>query len=122
MNTDEKTDTVLELALPGSKGDGISTISEAFSGGYQVGFESGYDSGRDAGFRHGFEEGYAAAHKGPSGAAVTSAVEVKTAPKGGPRRMLLGMPCHKCGIYLRSEETHCPSCGLPCNCAEQANQ
>src|SRR5437016_7288358 len=109
MKTNEKTDTALPLALPVSKGDGlISSMPEAFAGIYQAGFESGFSSGREAGFR----EGYAAAHQGPNnGAAVTSAADAKTAPKGGPRRLLLGMPCQKCGIYLRSVETHCPSCG-----------
>ena len=120
MKTNEKTDTALPLALPVSKGDGlISSMPEAFAGIYQAGFESGYSSGREAGFR----EGYAAAHQGPTnGAAVTSAADTKTAPKRGPRRMLLGMPCPKCGIYLYSEETNCPRCGLPRKKTEQANQ
>ena len=113
MKTNVKTDTALPLALPVSKGDGlISSMPEAFAGIYQAGFESGYSSGREAGYQKGFAEGYAGAHQGPSnGAAGTSAAETKTGPKSGPRRMLLGMPCQKCGIYLRSVETHCPSCG-----------
>jgi hypothetical protein len=108
MKTNEKTDTALLLALPVSRGDGISSMPEAFAGIYQAGFESGYSSGREAGFK----EGYAAAHQGPTnGAAGTSAAETKTVPKGGLRRMLLGMPCPKCRVYLHDGETHCPSCG-----------
>ncbi len=41
---------------------------------------------------------------------VKTAVEGKPAPKVGPRRMLLGMPCVRCRVYLLSEETHCPCC------------
>jgi hypothetical protein len=113
MNTNEKTDTALPLALPVSKGDGLSSMPEAFEGVFQAGFESGYSSGRDAGYQKGFAEGYAAAHKGaPNSAAVTPALEGKPAQKSGPRRMLLGMPCPKCRVYLHDGETHCPSCGM----------
>ena len=112
MKTNEKTDTVLPLAIPISSGDGLSSIPEAFAGIYQAGFGSGYSSGREAGYQKGFAEGYAAAHQGPTnGAAGTSAAETTTALKGGPRRMLLGMPCPKCRVYLHDGETHCPSCG-----------
>ena len=113
MNTNEKTDTALPLALPVSKGDGLSSRPEAFAGVFQAGFESGYNSGRDAGYQKGFAEGYAAVHQGPNnGAATKTAVEGKPAPKLGPRRMLLGMPCPKCRVYLHDAETHCPSCGM----------
>ena len=123
MKTNEKIDTALPLAMPVSKGDGLSSMPEAFAGVFQAGFEAGYNSGRDAGYQKGFGEGYAAAHQGPTnGAAVTSAADAKTAPKRGPRRMLLGMPCAKCGIYLYSEETNCPGCGLARTKAERANQ
>ena len=122
MNTTEKTNGSHRLALAypavriavshGAASDGnqdeLSPIPGEFLGPYRAGYEAGFISGPDAGFR----EGYAAAHQGPNnGAAVTSAADAKTAPKGGPRRLLLGMPCQKCGIYLRSVETHCPSCG-----------
>jgi hypothetical protein len=29
---------------------------------------------------------------------------------GPPRRVLLGMPCKTCRVYLMSDETHCPCC------------
>ena len=93
-------------------GDGASTMPEAFAGMYQTGYNDGYTSGQEAGFRKGFEEGYAAAHKGPNGAAVTSAAEAAPAPKRGPRRMLLGLPCANCGAYFPSDETHCSACKL----------
>jgi hypothetical protein len=111
MKTNEKTDTVLALTLPVAQGDGLSSMPEAFEGVFQAGFESGYSSGRDAGYRQGFAEGFAAAHKdAPSSAAVTPALEGKPAQKGGPRRMLVGMPCVRCRLYLHSDETHCPCC------------
>jgi hypothetical protein len=94
-------------------GDGISTMPEPFAGMYQTGYSDGYTSGQEAGFRQGFEEGYAAAHKGPNGAAVMTAAETAPAPKRGPRRMLLGLPCAKCGAYFPSDVTDCPACKLP---------
>jgi len=124
MKTTEKTDTALPLGLPVSKDDGASSMPEAFAGMFQAGFESGYSSGREAGYQKGFVEGYAAAHQGPSNEAALdpdtlkvrmpgtpqAAVEGKPAPKVGPRRMLLGMPCTTCRVYLLSDETHCPCC------------
>jgi hypothetical protein len=108
MKTNEKTDAVLPLALP--MADGVCSMPEFFVGMFQAGFESGYKNGRETSFR----EGYAAAHQGPSnGAAVTSAADARTAPKGGPRRMLLGMPCERCRVYLLSDETSCPCCKQP---------
>ena len=94
-------------------GDGASTMPEAFAGMYQTGYNDGYTSGQESGYRKGFEEGYAAAHKGPNGAAVMSAAEAAPAPKRGPRRMLLGLPCANCGAYFPSDATDCPACRLP---------
>ena len=122
MNTTEKTNGSHRLALAypavrigvshGAASDGNqdkpSPIPGEFLGPYRAGYEAGFIGGQEAGFK----EGYAAAHQGPTnGAAVTSASETKTAPKGGLRRMLLGMPCPKCRVYLHDGETHCPSCG-----------
>jgi hypothetical protein len=85
---------------------------------YQAGFEAGYKRGREVGYRQGFSEGYAAVHQGPTnGAAVQSAIEGKPAPKNGPRRMLLGMPCVRCRVYLLTGETHCPCCKQPVKAA-----
>ena len=92
-------------------GDGASTVPEAFAGMYQTGYSDGYTTGQGAGFRQGFEEGYAAAHKGPDGAAVMP--EAISAPKCGPRRLLLGLPCANCGAYFDRDETHCTACKLP---------
>jgi hypothetical protein len=112
MKTIEKTN-VTALAQ-NSNGDGVSSMPGEFAGMYQAGFESGYSSGREAGYRQGFNEGYAAVHQGPTnGGAGASAFEGKTVSKGGPRRMLLGMPCPRCRVYLLSGETHCPSCKQP---------
>src|SRR5438094_10678864 len=83
-------------------GDGASTIAEAFAGMYQTGYNDGYTSGQETGYRKGFEEGYAAAHKGPNGAAVIP--EAISAPKCGPRRLLLGLPCANCGAYFDRDE------------------
>ena len=94
-------------------GDGASTMPEAFAGMYQTGYYDGYTNGQESGFRKGFEGGYAAAHKGPHGAAAMSAAEATPAPKGGLRRMLLGLPCANCGAYFPSDETHCSACKLP---------
>jgi len=92
-------------------GDGASTVPEAFAGMYQTGYSDVYTAGQGAGFRQGFEEGYAAAHKGPDGAAVMP--EAISAPKCGPRRLLLGLPCANCGAYFDRDETHCTACKLP---------
>ena len=122
MNTTEKTNNSHRLALAypavgigvrhGAASDGNqdepSPIPGKFLGQYRAGYEAGFVGGHEAGFK----EGYAAAHQGPTnGAAGTSAAETKTVPKGGLRRMLLGMPCPKCRVYLHDGETHCPSCG-----------
>ena len=81
-----------------------------FAGMYQAGFDAGYKSGKEAGYRESFNESRAAVHQGPNGVAIKAAVAGKPAPKLGPRRMLLGMPCERCRVYLLSEETHCPWC------------
>jgi len=131
MKTTEKANTALPLAMPVSKDDRASSMPEAFAGMYQAGFESGYNSGREAGYQKGFVEGYAAIHQGPSNGAaldpdtrkvgapgaLQAAVKGKPAPKVGPRRMLLGMPCARCRVYLLSEETHCPCCKQAVNAA-----
>jgi hypothetical protein len=87
-------------------------MPEAFAGMYQTGYNDGYTSGQESGYRKGFEEGYAAAHKGPNGAVIAVA-ETVSAPKRGPRRMLLGLPCPNCGAYFPSDVTDCPACRLP---------
>ena len=124
MKTIEKTDITLELAQV-SPLDNHATMPEEFAGMYQAGYEAGAASGKEAGYRQGFGEGYAAAHLGKkNGAALdfdarelrvpgpgtAAAIEGKPAPKYGPRRMLLGMPCPNCRVYLLSEETRCPCC------------
>ena len=108
--TDKPNDTVV-VAQQVVHGDGASTVPEAFAGMYQTGYSDGYTTGQGAGFRQGFEEGYAAAHKGPNGAAVIP--EAISAPKCGPRRLLLGLPCANCGAYFDRDETHCTACKLP---------
>ena len=111
MKTSEKTDIALPLSPATSQADAHAVMPEEFAGMYQAGFECGYSSGRDAGYRQGLEEGYAAVHQRPKNGSAVTVAEAKTAPKGGPRRMLLGMPCTQCKIYLYSGETHCPGCG-----------
>jgi hypothetical protein len=112
MQTIEKTNGA--ALTQNSNGDGVSSMPGEFAGMYQAGFESGYSSGREAGYRQGFNEGYAAVHQGQAkDAAGATASAAKTALKGGPRRMLLGMPCAKCRVYLLSGETHCPCCKQP---------
>ena len=94
-----------------SNNDGMSAMPDEFAGMYQAGFESGYEQGREAGYRQGLGESIAAVHQGPkNGAATKKAIEGKPAPKLGPRRMLLGMPCARCRVYLLNDETHCPCC------------
>jgi rubrerythrin len=103
----------------GSNGHDLSPMPEGFGALYQAAYESGYAKGREAGHRQGFTESYAAAHQDvQQSAAVASAFEGKTAQKREPRRVLLGMPCEKCGVYLHSDEAYCPSCGLPRKAAE----
>jgi hypothetical protein len=80
---------------------------------YQAGFEAGYKSGREAGYQQAFRESIAAVHQGPNGASEATAVKGKPAPKLGLRRMLLGMPCKNCRVYLLSDETYCPCCKQP---------
>jgi hypothetical protein len=93
--------------------NGHWAAEEELDAAYRAGYEAGHASGRESGYRQGFEEGYAAAHKGPNGAAVTSAAEAAPAPKRGPRRMLLSLSCANCGAYFPSDETHCSACKLP---------
>jgi hypothetical protein len=112
MQTIEKTNG--SALAQNSNGDGVSSMPGEFAGMYQAGFESGYSNGREAGYRQGFREGFAAVHQGQAkDAAGATASAAKTALKGGPRRMLLGMPCARCRVYLLSEETHCPCCKQP---------
>src|SRR5882724_11900279 len=104
--TDKPNDTVI-VAQQVVHGDGASTMPEAFGGMYQTGYDEGCASGKEAGFRRGFEEGYAAAHKRSDDAAVMSTAEAAPAPKRGPRRLLVGLPCTNCGAYFDRDETHC---------------
>src|SRR2546428_7133141 len=109
MKTNEKTDTAMTLSPTISQGNGDdhAVMPGEFAGMYQAGFESGYNRGREAGYRQGFSEGYAAIHQGHAkDAAGATASAAKTVLKVGPRRMLLGMPCVSCRVYLMSEETH----------------
>jgi hypothetical protein len=131
MKTNEKTDVALPLSPQVSQGHGEdhAAMPGEFAGMYQVGFEAGYEQGREAGYQQGFGEGRAAVQQGPSnGAATKQAIDGKPAPEvgprldpvaekarvtGGPRRMLLGMPCQRCRVYLLSDETCCPCCKQP---------
>ncbi len=118
MKTNENTDTAMTLSMAVSSADDHTVMPGEFAGMYQAGFESGYKHGREAGYRQGFNEGTAAVHQGPNnGAATKTAVEGKPAAKVGLRRMLLGMPCVRCRVYLLSEETHCPCCKQPVKAA-----
>lgn len=113
MNTNENTEVAIPLdTLPQADNRGV--IPGEFAGLYQAGFDDGYRRGRETGYQQGFREGYAAVHQGPNnGAAVMSAPEGKPASKTGPRRMLLGMPCVRCRVYLLADETCCPCCKQP---------
>jgi hypothetical protein len=116
MKTSEQTEIALPLSPEVSHrhGEDHAVMPGEFAGMYQAGFDAGYESGKEAGYRQGFGEGIATVQQGPNnGAAVKSAVEGKPAPKIGPRRMLLGMPCERCRVYLLSEETDCPCCKQP---------
>jgi hypothetical protein len=127
----------LTTALP--KTDDHGLMSE-FAGMYQAGFEAGYKSGRESGYQQGLNDGSstkrefsgqpATMNETPDGGAhehvaVTPLpVEGQPATKNGPldpdtrkarvpgppRRMLLGMPCKHCRVYLMRDETHCPCC------------
>src|SRR5438552_1183828 len=98
------------LTHPSVHGDDGSAMPEAFGGMYQAGYDEGYASGKEAGFRRGFEEGYAAAHQREDDAAVISSAAGAPAPKRGPRRLLVGLPCTNCGAYFDRDETHCTAC------------
>ena len=94
------------MPSPNSNSHERTIISGQFAGLYRAGYEAGYASGRETGFK----EGYAAVQ---NSGAVTTVAGGKTASRPGPRRMLLGMPCLKCRIYLHAGDSACPSCGLP---------
>jgi hypothetical protein len=120
MKMNDKADMALPLSPQVSQGHGEdhAVMPGEFAGMYQAGFEAGYESGKEAGYRQGLEESIAAVQQGPkNGADTKSAIEGKPAPKVGPRRMLLGMPCARCRVYLVSEETHCPCCKQPVRAA-----
>ena len=112
MKTSEQTDIALPLSPEVSRrhGEDHAVMPGEFAGMYQAGFEAGYKSGKEAGYRQSSNESRAAVHQGPNGVAIEAAVAGKPAPKFAPRRMLLGMPCERCRVYLLSEETHCPWC------------
>src|SRR5947207_8261894 len=112
MKTHEQTDLALPLAPQVSRGDDHALMPGEFAGLYQAGFEAGYQSGSEAGYQQVFKESIAAVHQGPNRASEATAVKGKPAPKNGPRRMLLGMPCKNCRMYLMSNE-HCPCCKQP---------
>ena len=111
MKTKEQTDVALPLSLAISHGEDHAVMPGEFAGMYQAGFDAGYKSGKQAGYRQGFNESTTAVQQGvDNGAALQSAVKGKPAARNGPLRMLLGMPCVRCRVYLLSEETHCPCC------------
>jgi hypothetical protein len=112
-------------------GEFAGMYQAGFEAGYRSGREAGYQQGLSDGFRSKTEfRGQTAtiektvdgdAHK--LRVAVTPLpVEGQPATKNGPldpdtrklrvprppRRMLLGMPCKTCRVYLMSDETHCP--------------
>jgi hypothetical protein len=110
MKTNGKIDIALPLSVAVSLGEDHAVMSGEFVGMYQAGFEAGYKSGKQAGYQQGFNEGIAAVHQGTNGASEPTASKGKPAPKAGPRRILLGMPCTICRVYLMSNETHCSCC------------
>jgi hypothetical protein len=114
MNTTEETSIALPPSTAISAGDGEGHgMPGEFAGMYQAGFEAGYKGGREAGYRQGFNVGTAAVQQSPNGASEATANEGKPAPNIGPRRILLGMPCATCRVYLMRGETHCPCCKQP---------
>src|SRR5437667_9035851 len=111
MKTSEQTDIALPLSPEVSRrhGEDHAVMPGEFAGMYQAGFDAGYKSGKQAGYRQGFNESTTAVQQGVDNeAALQSAVKGKPAARNGPLRMLLGMPCVRCRVYLLSEETHCP--------------
>jgi hypothetical protein len=115
MKMQEQTNTALQLSPTISHGNGEaqSVMPSEFAGMYQAGFDSGYKRGREAGYRQGFNEGTAAVQQSPNGASEETVTKGKPAPNNGPRRILLGMPCAGCRVYLMRGETHCPCCKQP---------
>ena len=113
MNTNQKSDLELPPSLALSQSEAHAVMPGEFAGMYQAGFEAGFKSGREAGYQQTFKESIAAVHQGPNGASEATAVKGKPALKDGPRRMLLGMPCKNCRMYLMSNEPHCPCCKQP---------
>src|SRR5438067_12479838 len=98
----------IALALSQAHREDHVVMPGEFAGMYQAGFEAGYKSGREAGYQQVFRESIAAVHQGPNGASEAAAVKGKPAPKHGPRRMLLGMPCKNCRVYLINDDPHWP--------------
>ena len=109
MKNTDQSDLAFQLTHALEQGEDHATMPGEFAGMYQSGFEAGYKSGHETGYDKGFVAGMAAVRQSPSKGA-TSVVEGKPALKPGPRRMLLGMPCTNCRIYLSSDETQCPCC------------
>ena len=111
MKTTDQHDISLPFSPHVSQSESPTLMPGEFAGMYQAGFESGYEKGREAGYRQGFSESIATVREGPdNGAAQQSPVKGNPAPKPGPWRMLLGMPCERCRVYLMSDETCCPCC------------
>ena len=115
MRTIEESEVALQLSPTISQvsGEEHSVMPSEFAGMYQAGFDSGYKRGREAGYRQGFNEGTAAVQQSPNGASEETVTKGKPAPNNGPRRILLGMPCAGCRVYLMRGETYCPCCKHP---------
>jgi hypothetical protein len=130
----------LAPALPQADDDALmpGEFAGMYQAGFEAGYKSGRESGYQQGFNDGFSKrefasqpaaSQGASEKTPSDDArervgVTPfPVEGQPATKNGPlgpdtrnrvpgppSRMLLGMPCKHCRVYLMSGETHCPCC------------
>jgi hypothetical protein len=106
MSNRDKTDVAL-LAAPNTQSS--ANAARPLELAAQAEYEAGYKEGWEAGYREAFSKSIAAGQC-PNRALTRASKEGEPAPKTGLRRMLLGMPCRNCGVYLLSHETHCPCC------------
>jgi len=143
MKTTDKSDIALPLTTAPQAdnhvlmpGEFAGMYQAGFEAGFRSGMEAGYQQGLSDGFRSKteFAGQPAAIEKTVDGDAHKLRVAVTPLPvegqpatkngpldpdtrklrvSGPPRRMLLGMPCKTCWVYLMSGETHCPCCRQP---------
>jgi hypothetical protein len=77
-------------------------------------FEAALSGAREAGYRQGFQDGFLANLKMQSGGNAATPPEAAPAAEVSPAgKMLVGLPCAKCGRSYAASLSICPRCKTP---------